>query len=493
MKEEQGITLRDLLNIIYRRIWVLKLVVCLLPLGVLVACLLVTPSFESNAKVVITAKKETASLLAGTTPGPSQIINLNVDEMDLNTEMEILRSVDLWTKTVEALGPEFLRGSGPGPLSRMLPALENTVGELLGTAAPSEKAAQKDHTDRIRSAAVGLISSFTAIPAPKSRVIDLSMKSSTADRAQKILSVLLDQYIPYHILVYSLPGVEVFFADQVKEAKEVYERANRELTEFRKRWNLPLPDRQKTELISTMKSLEDSLLEANSSVDQYHTMLERMKKGGMVTGQLIPSLQRGNEITLINVMAVQLLQAEQKQLQVGEVFTAESRDFRAATEQLNEITGKFHDVLEGELSILKTKKASIEQNRDTVLGQMRVLLEKSEEARTLQLEEQITKEQYLQFVAKSEAAKIDNLESRKKLVDVKILGRPSVPASAVFPRTGLFVLAAFIFSFPLAIGIIFMASFFDYTYDGPQQLEKATGFSVLATLGKLTKGKPPKS
>ncbi len=491
MNGEHDFTVRDLLNIIYRRIWILKVVVILFPLSVLIACLLMTPSYESAGKIVVTAKKDTTSLLTGISgTGPSQIVNLNVDEMDLNTEMEILRSLDLWTETVKALGPELLRRTTPGIFTR----LNQEVGSLLGET-PAEHAptpSDGDQNDRLRSIAKSLLANFNAVPTPKSKVIDVSLRYPDPVMVQKILATLLDKYIPYHLKVYSLPQAELFFAEQVKEAKENYDRASQELTEFRKRWNLSLPERQKQELISMIKSIDDALLDVNSNLSQYEKMIAIMQAGGMASGQLSPSMQRGGENTVINVMAVQLLQAEQKQLQVGEIFTAESRDYRAASDQARDLASKFKEVLAGELAILRTKKATLENNKNSLLEDMRLLVAKTEDARVLQLQETIAKEQYLQMVSRAQAARMDNVENRQKLVDVKILARPFVPTSPVFPKTGLFFLAALIFSVPLALGIIFTAHFFDYTFDSPGGLEKATGFRVLATIGKLKRGKPLK-
>jgi len=490
MNEEHDFTVRDLLNIIYRRIWILKVVVILFPLSVLIACLLMTPSYETAGKIVVTAKKDTTSLLTGTPgTGPSQIVNLNVEEMDLNTEMEILRSLDLWAETVKALAPELLREASPG----LFPRLNQEIGSLFGEASPapgSTPSAAGDQNDRIRNVAKSLLANFNAIPTPKSKVIDVSLRYPDPIMVQKILTTLLDKYIPYHLKVYSLPQAELFFAEQVKETKENYDRASQELTEFRKRWNLSLPERQKQELISMMKSVDDALLDASSNLSQYGKMMDIMKSGGMASGQLSPSMQRGGENTVINVMAVQLLQAEQKQLQVGEIFTAESRDYRAASDQARDLANKFKDVLAGELAILQTKKTTLENNKKSMLEEMRLLLAKTEDARVLQLHETIAKEQYLQMVNRAQAARMDNVENRQKLVDVKILARPFVPTVPVFPKTGLFFLAALIFSVPLALGIIFTAHFFDYTFDSPGALEKSTGFRVLATLGKLKRGRP---
>jgi uncharacterized protein involved in exopolysaccharide biosynthesis len=103
----------------------------------------------------------------------------------------------------------------------------------------------------------------------------------------------------------------------------------------------------------------------------------------------------------------------------------------------------------------------------------------------------VAREQYLQFVGKEQAARIDAEESRQKLVDIKILGEPSRPTRPISPKTGTYVFLAFVFSFPLGIGIIFVASFLDHSFDDPSRLEAATGYKVLASFGKVKKDKPP--
>jgi uncharacterized protein involved in exopolysaccharide biosynthesis len=116
---------------------------------------------------------------------------------------------------------------------------------------------------------------------------------------------------------------------------------------------------------------------------------------------------------------------------------------------------------------------------------MRTLVGKSEDARTLQLQETMAREQYVQLISKSQAARMENQESREQLVDVKILAAPFLPSAPVFPRTALFFLGSILFALPLGLAMIFMAHFFDYTFETPGSLEKSSGFRVLATLGKL--------
>ncbi|MDA8407873.1 MAG: Wzz/FepE/Etk N-terminal domain-containing protein [Deltaproteobacteria bacterium] len=490
MKEAQGLTLRDLVNVIYKRIFILKLVVVLVPIGVFIGCLLATPVYQVGAKIIVTGKKDESSLLVGPSPGASRIVNLNIDEMDLNSEMEILKSADLWTKTVKALGPDFFTRQSKGITSRIREAISSSViGLFKSNKEPENK--QDQDLSRERAMAYSLMSRFDVTPVARSKVLDLSFKDSNPDKVQKILSTLLAVYVPFHSMVYSLPGVQGFFSEQLEAAKARFDLVRNKMVKFKKESNLSIPERQETDVMSTLKLIEDSLLDVNAGLKQYSKMLTLLANGGLPTGQLAPGAQRGGESTLINVLAVQMIQASQKQSQVGEIFAAGSRDYIAAADQYQDMVLKFKSALSSEASILRIKKASLEESRNRVMAQMQTLSEKGEELRAMQLDVSVAREQYLQLVGKEQAARMEATEGRQKLVDIKILGSPSIPKNPIFPKTSLYVILAFLFSFPLGIGIIFVATFLDHSFDDPSRLEAATGYRVLASFGRVKKEEPP--
>lgn len=495
MQEYKGLTVRDILNIIYKRILILKLVVILVPIGVLIACLMATPVYQVGAKLIVTAKKDEASLLSPSGPGPSRVLNLNVDEIDLNSEMEILRSPDLWTRTVKALGPNFFKDSSGGIINKALWLVSSEIGGLIESAQEPKKDENKGENEedlRNRAIASGLMSRFDVTPVPRSKVLDVTFKDSNPDRVQKILSTLLEVYIPFHSQVYSIPGVQVFFSEQLAASREKYELARQILVAFKKQTNMSIPERQETDAIATLKTIDDALIDIKFNLKQYAEMQAVLTEGNMPTGQLTPGLQRGGENTVMNVLAIQLVQAGQKQLQLGELFTKNSRDYIVGEEQYKDVYARFKSALTSEVSLLEVKKASLEESRDRVIAQMQTMLGQSEEIRALQLDLSVAREQYLQFVGKDQSARLEQMESRQKLVDVKILGQPYPPKSPIFPKTGQYVFLAFLFSFPLGIGIIFVATFLDHSFDDPSRLEAATGYKVLASFGKMKKEEPPK-
>lgn len=482
MREAQGLSLRDTLSMFYRRIRLFKAIVIALPLGTLVACLVVDPVYESTAKVLVTAKRETSSLLQYPKEAGAQMsFSLNVDETDLNSEMELLRSPDLWMRTVQKLGVATFKREESGIVSGELKQLKNTVRELLGRKGPKTG----DESAEVQKIAESLIKKFKATPAVKSKVIDLSFRYPDAVMSQKILATLLDLYIPYHLEMYSLPGAEKFFARQVDLYKQKYEKADQELVEFKQKWGLSLTERQMTELITAIKQIEDSLVEVNANLSQYQVMLESAKRGSMPAGQLTGGGQRSGESTFINVLSSQLLRALQKQWQTAEMYKVDSRDYKATQDMVNSLTNRFVQALQGEMDILAAKKGSLEQSLKNKEEQLEVLQQKSDEARRMQLEVTVAKERYVQYMAKEEEARLENMKGGTQLRDVSVVGKPLTPAEPVFPKTMLFVLGAIFLAIPVGIGAILTAQFLDHTFDNPRTLEAQTGYPLLASIGKV--------
>lgn len=491
MKVEQGLSLRDTLDIIYRRINLLRLTVLLLPVGVLVTCLLVTPVYQSTAKIIITAKKETSALLQySRDAGPSAVVNLNVDERDLNSEMDLLRSPDLWIRTVKTLGVESLKPKSESLIDELLGRLDRFL-ETIGGSEKVVMGAGSKESPEVYETAVNLMNRFKVTAQTKSKILDVSFKYPDPVQVHRILATLLDEYLPYHTEVYSVPGVEKFFGAQGDIYRTKLDAADEKLMQFKKEWGIALPERQKAELITLIKQIQDSLVDANANLSQYERMMASLNQGIIPSGQLSPSSQRGNENTFINVVAAQLLRAEQKQWQTAEIFLVGSRDFRSTSDMVRDLMNRFRGALQVEMEILRAKKASLEDSLKTKEQQLNLLEEKSEQARRLNLEVTVAKERYLQYLSKEEEARVETVKGAGNLLDVKAIGLPVTSPKPVFPQTFLFVLGAFFLSIPLGIGMILVANFFDHTFSNPRELGSSTGLPVLASLGLLGKRAQP--
>jgi uncharacterized protein involved in exopolysaccharide biosynthesis len=476
-RDDEGMSLRDTLNILYRRIYLLKFLLVALPLGVLAVCFLVEPLYETTGKVIVTGKKENSALLRSPTEGASSYLNLNVDEIDLNSEMELLKSLDLWVRVVKKLN--LVK-----PDEGFFYEAKKKIEDLIGLPEPTKQAGRDAQTVEL---AEMLMKQFKVVPGIKSRVIDVSFRYSDPAKARQILSTLLELYIPYHVEVYSVPGAEGFFSGQGDMYKTKLEAAEKEVSDFKRKWGISLPDKQKAELLASVSKLNDSLIEVNANLNQYQFIANALEKGGLPTGQLASSISRGNENTVINIIISQLLRAEQKQAQAAELYSVDSRDYKTSLEMVTDLKAKLANVIQNEIDTLIAKGTSLEASLKAKQDELQILEDKSEKARQLQLAATVAKERYIQYLTKEEEARLETSKIGKNLVNVSVVGKPSLPAEPVFPKTLLFVLGAFVAAFPLGIGAILVANFFDHTFDNPNDIENNTNFKVLASIGNLKK------
>ncbi len=485
MSDNLGFSLRDTMNVFYKKIILLKIALVVIPLGVLAACLALPPVYESKAKIIITAKKENPALLqVPQEMASSAVVNLNVDETDLNSEMELLRSPDLWVRTVKKIGLPALKKGQESALASFLDDTAKSVSELLGGSKTSLSVSKEN--PEIMEMARDLIRKLKVVPAPKSKIIDIGFKYDDPVMGQKILSTLLEEYIPYHLEVYSLPGAPSFFSGEGEIYKQKLDKAENELTEFKKKYGISIIDKQKSELISSIKQIDDSLVDLNSNLSQFQNMLDDLKANKIPTGQLTPSAQRGNENTVISVIATQLLRARQKQILAVQHFSPDSRDYLEAEALVRELMQKFSNSLEAEIGVLKAKKTSLDESLKEARATLQTLEGKTEDLRKLQLAATIARERYIRYGTKEEEASAA-LKGGNKLLNVGIVAAPFTPAEPVFPKTGAMVFGALLLAIPLGIGLVLVANFLDHTYANPSELEASTGLPVLASFQKVTK------
>ena len=149
------------------------------------------------------------------------------------------------------------------------------------------------------------------------------------------------------------------------------------------------------------------------------------------------------------------------------------------------LSTRFLQALRGEMDILAAKKASLEQSLKEKQQQLELLQQRSDEARRMQLGVTVAKERYVQYMAKEEEARLENMKGGTQLRDVSVVGKPLTPVEPVFPKTVLFVLGAFLLAIPVAIGVVLTAQFLDHTFDNPRTMEAQTGYPVLASFARI--------
>jgi uncharacterized protein involved in exopolysaccharide biosynthesis len=369
-------------------------------------------------------------------------------------------------------------------MTLLIARFEKSIKSRLGQPIKKLDSAEKER-ERLIEIVDYLLGKLKAKVASKSNTINIVLRYPDRAKATIILQELLKLYIPYHIEVYSLPGAEAFFGKQGSVYKQKLDDSIQALTQFNKKVGLYLPEKQKAELIGLMEKTRESLISVNSNLVQYEQMLAALDKGQLPSGQLTPSTERGSENTFLTILASQLLQAEQKSWQSGETYASANRDSRITSGMLKELRDRFKEAISVERGIALSKRTSLEKSLKDLETKLEHLEVNSEHAKELKLQVTIAEKRYLQYLGKEEEARVENLKGGSKLLSVSVVGKPTEPTDAVFPKTKLYVLAAFILGFPVGLTVVLLSDFFDHAFYSPAQLEQATGYPVLTSLDKM--------
>lgn len=225
-------SVHDILYILFRHKW--KILICT-AIGLAAAALLfiyVPPSFQSEAMLFIRYVTEDSApvLPDGASAKPISLADLDRGDTILNTEIDILSSMDIAEQAADTLGPD-----------KILTQVKN----------PKER-------DRAHAAAE-IRKNLEIEPLPKSSVIHLTYKSADPSVVQPVLTAIVDAYYKKHVEVHrQAAAIGDFLSQETDQLRAQLEQTEDELRKEKDKAGIvSLDDAQKT------FSDEESKLEAD--------------------------------------------------------------------------------------------------------------------------------------------------------------------------------------------------------------------------------------
>src|SRR5262245_44302803 len=189
-------------------------------LGVFFAVVAITymmpAEYESEVKILV--KRERVDPVVSTENSAQSVIQPDLTEEDLNSEVEILRSQDLLERVAVQSG---LKGTAPVSgfdsfIPGWLRADQPALGQDLRTVQATRLLEQKLKID----------------PMKKTRLIKISYRSTSPRLAATVLQTLVREYTEKHLDVHRVPGALDFFQTQTEQYKKQLEAAEKKMAEF---------------------------------------------------------------------------------------------------------------------------------------------------------------------------------------------------------------------------------------------------------------------
>lgn len=460
--EQRQVFLRDILTVIFKRLFLIIGFVLLVFVLVFVGNYLWPPAYESVAKVQVTKGRETVAADPAVLDAPISMPVSQLRMEDVNTTIDLIYSNDVLRRVVQDAGLHEGMAGGFGQM--LMRGVRNLQYTLRFRAKP----------DAIQEAADELAKAIVVEPVKDSYVLEITVQMRDPQLAHRVLTSLLQSFQDKHQQVYSTEKLGPFFKDQVDRQKTALEAAQEELREFRNNNDV------------AALSIEQELL--TEELKRANRLLMQLKESETVAEELDPeatgesssiseALARKTESTVITEIQLRLFDKVVERNQMVNSLGPRHPRVIGIKEEIGVLLADLRDAIVRE-------RENTQQTITGVEGQMKKVNDLMAEDENLEREARLAATSYEYYVGKMEEARVYDEMGENGISSIRITSQPTQPDNPVSPKKMLNLVLALIGGI---IGALALAFFFDYLDHGlktPEDIEHYVGVPALASYWK---------
>jgi succinoglycan biosynthesis transport protein ExoP len=445
------------------------------------------PEYRATALVMLDTRK------AKVTNTLDVVGGLTLDISAMQTEIEVLRSVNLLGRVVDKLrldqDPEY----GAEPISTIGLAMQevrSTYDRWIGPDAGTTQAI--DSTPRSRAIALLEARLRVAIRA-RSYVIAVSLDSTVPAKAKQIVETITEFYVVDQLQAKLDANKRAtdFFDDRLAELKSKVEKAERAVAAYRDKSGLTI-GKDSTVFSQSLSELNTQLTQARAQRADREARLVALRRASRNPAML------GAVTEVVANHTIGGLRAQEAEVgrRLGELVKLYGESYPGviqARSELKQIQGfigaevaKIISSVTGDVEAARAKEVELQQQVSQLEQQAGGLGQQEVELRQLQREAQSTQGIYEDFLSRSqELHEQQNIQHP----DARILSPSAVASSKVYPRYGLTMIVAIVFGLGFGIVVVGFIERLDDGLRSGEQIERLTGRPLVGTIPRLARGK----
>ena len=466
--------LRDLLCIVFKYKGTILTVFLTVVMTVTVLSLLEAPKYEAISKILIKYGRENIYTPTSPASGSSPMFMDISREERLNSEVEMLRGLNLAAMVLSDLGVEKVY---PGLLKKPLFSFKT--------------AANLSPVDR----AVPLFEKNLIVEVvTKSNIIEIHFQHGDPVIAAQVVNKLVDVYREHHINVYKESGEYAFFEEQVNLYQKKLKESEEQLNQFKSTNNITELQEQKRVLLQQISEIEMDLARANGEINENAGKIRALNAPHATA---LETAAMGQE-TDFNPYAISNLRNKISELKLQEEkLLINYNEQSIAVVNIRKEIAKAQQLLDKEEKIYHKKAvASITQNLSSLkakeTGQQQNLKKYREdlsrinscEMRLGELERQkkLNEDNYQLYAKKMEEARISNVMDNLKIANISIVEPAQPPVNPLDSKIILKIVLSIILGLLLGLVMAFSIEYFNHTFNSREDIEKHLDLPVLAAI-----------
>lgn len=472
---EAPVSTRDILSILFRQ--KAKIIVFFISTMVFVmAGVYAWPeSYEASAILLVKLGRENVSV-PSVLPSSQQVLTWGITKEQVNSEIEILRSMYLTEETVKELGTEFFFPESDKPTTRWKLIKYHVRKALMEVRDFCYEILYKlDIFKRLTpyEDAVSAIQKKLDVTAIKnSNTISVEFSWSNPVIAAEIVNALIRRYMDYRTVLYKTPGALELFETQSTDFKGKLTNSEDKLQNFRKRWAIISLETQKTAVVQRISELKKNLQETEGEIRKTQKEIDELTSQ---ISETVPGIGGVN--------------SENEQ---GE-FLQNSKTTKDTVSRLvkptfpvisTELETRILDA-KVRLAAQKEKGKSLLEHLERYNSEFEKLGEKEIGLLRLQRDSDILDENYRLYIKKLEETRISSVMDSAKIANVSVVSYASAPFEPIRPRKLLILICGFVVALFGGAALAFTWEYLDHSIQNPEDVERYLKLPVLASVRKV--------
>ncbi|HET7208412.1 MAG TPA: Wzz/FepE/Etk N-terminal domain-containing protein [Terriglobales bacterium] len=476
------LTLRDVAAVLFRHQRLLLISFIAILVAVLLSGVL-SPTYKAEMKFLV--RRERVDPVVTSQPNaPPQIVQEEISESELNSEVELLNSQDLLRKVVLETGL----------------AKKQMASRLLGSA---------DNELAIARAVRQLAKKLKAEPLRKTNVISVSYESSYPEVSALVLKSVADLYMQKHLAVHRPSGEFTFFDQETAQLHRGLENAEARLADFTRHQGVVSGQLERDLTLQKASDLEASLTQTQATMAETQRRISTLEEQiASIPPRMVTQKRTADNPQLLQQMKSTLLTLELKRTELLTKFDPSYRTVQEVEKQIRETRAAIdaegsaplrdettdrdptHEwaraelvKAHAELSGLQARAAAEQAALARYRGGARSLQESSIVQQDLIRAARTEEENYLLYLRKQEEARINDALDRRGILNVAIAEAPTVPALPSRSRL-LYGMLSILLAATASVGLVFTADFLDPSFRTPDEVTVFLDSPVLASFPK---------
>lgn len=457
-KDIQAASLRNFLNIIFKRKQIILSVLISVVATVTIGTYLMQPVYRAKAKVLIEREIDSEKSLLF-----RMNLNLMYEKHDwLKSEIEIINSIPVALTIIDSLDLDQTEFYGIRNQNQLIAAFQSRM----------------------------------KVENPKdSNVLEIGYDSEDASWAAKIVNNLIQVYIAHRSHLFSESEAYQFFTEQIRLTEEKLRDLEERQTQFKQAQDLLSPTAQSDILLTKIADYEKALTQVRTQRIGKEAMLNVIKNQWLNGDKInIPATESANSLSRekhIARLRGELLDLELHRDQLLQKFTPEYEEvvnlqqaIATTRQRIEQEVDEIVRLEETSIRAMKAEEQAFQHTIDDLNEQIKALAQKDYELTQLSRGIEDNREVYSMLLKQREEARISQAKLQRG-VKIKVISPALVPSQPIKPNRRLNVILSVVLGLISGLGLAFAVEYFDRTVNSPVEVEQLLGLPVWGSINTM--------